>query len=108
MARALYPEVVANNTDSAFPLLVIRILPQGLQGLVLASMLAALMSSLASVFNSSSTIMTVDCYQKLVPNATQEELLMIGRVAGMVGLRTRYASPREIDVACSSYVCSLC
>ncbi|HEY7510221.1 MAG TPA: sodium:solute symporter [Vicinamibacteria bacterium] len=88
IARALYPEEMAADSNAAFPLLVVRLMPLGLVGLMIASMLAALMSSLASVFNSSSTIFTMDFYRKVRPSASERELVNVGRVATliMVGL----------------------
>ncbi|MEL6251210.1 MAG: sodium:solute symporter [Bacteroidota bacterium] len=70
-----------DSPDQAFPALLSHVLPSGLRGLVAAGLLAALMSSLASVFNSCSTLFTVDIYQKLNPNKSEVELLRIGRVA---------------------------
>ena len=59
--------------------LVLHILPQGLVGLMLAVMVAALMSSLSSAFNSSSTIFTMDIYRVIRPKASNKELLIVGR-----------------------------
>ena len=56
-------------------------MPAGLKGLVAAGLLAALMSSLASIFNSCSTLFTVDIYKKLYPQAPEKKLVNIGRVA---------------------------
>jgi len=56
-------------------------MPAGLQGVLIAAMLAALMSSLASVFNSSSTIFTMDFYKKFKPDASERELVTVGRLA---------------------------
>lgn len=76
------PEVfVVERADRAFPMLVKTLLPVGLKGLVAGGLMAALMSSLATVFNSSSTIFTIDIYKKLHPNKTEKELLNIGKVA---------------------------
>lgn len=70
--------------DQAFPALLGAVLPAGLRGLVAAGLLAALMSSLASVFNSCSTLFTLDIYKKLNPNKQEEELLRIGRIATFI------------------------
>ncbi|MBJ6368918.1 sodium:solute symporter [Snuella sedimenti] len=70
-----------DKADRAFPMLVKTLLPIGLKGLVAGGLMAALMSSLASVFNSCSTIFTIDIYKKLKPNKTEKELLNIGKVA---------------------------
>jgi solute:Na+ symporter, SSS family len=67
--------------QAAFPLMVQHVLPSGLRGLVVAGLLAALMSSLAGVFNASSTLFTMDFYRKLHPRASQAQLVWIGRVA---------------------------
>ena len=69
----------ALNGDAVFPTLVQSLLPAGFRGLVVAGMIAALMSSLASLFNSVSTLFTVDVYQKLRPETTQRRLVTIGR-----------------------------
>ena len=65
--------------DTVFPTLVQSLLPAGFRGLVVAGMIAALMSSLASLFNSVSTLFTVDVYQKLKPDTPQKKLVGIGR-----------------------------
>src|SRR5512140_3380237 len=79
VAAALYADVRGGAADAAYPSLVTRLLPAGFKGLVLAGMLAALMSSLASAFNSCSTLLTWDVYRKLRPQATETELVTFGR-----------------------------
>jgi SSS family solute:Na+ symporter len=69
------------SSDGAFAALLMNKMPAGLKGLVAAGLLAALMSSLASVFNSCSTLFTVDVYKKLYPNTEEKRLVNIGRVA---------------------------
>jgi len=83
VAQVLYKEV-QNEPNTAYPTLVKNMLPHGLIGILVASMLAALMSSLASVFNSSSTIFTIDCYKKIRPQASPRELVVSGRIAAIV------------------------
>jgi len=73
--------LVYEKSDEVFPALVQYLLPVGLRGLVAAGLMAALMSSLASVFNSSSTLFTVDIFKKLYPNSSEKQLLRIGRWA---------------------------
>lgn len=68
-------------SQAAFPLMVEYLLPPGLRGLVVAGLLSALMGSLAGVFNACSTLFTVDIYQKIRPNASQAELVHMGRLA---------------------------
>lgn len=84
IAAALYADVRGGQADSAYPILVTRLLPIGFKGLVLAGMLAALMSSLASAFNSCSTLLTWDVYRKWRPNASEARLVFIGRVTTVI------------------------
>ena len=72
------------ETDLAFPALVQALLPVGLRGLVVGGLLAALMSSLSSMFNSCSTLFTVDIYEKIHPTASELTLVRVGRVATAV------------------------
>jgi SSS family solute:Na+ symporter len=73
-----------DECQKAFPLLVATVLPAGIRGIVVAGLLAALMSSLAGVFNASATLFTMDFYDKLRPGATQGQLVWIGRIATTV------------------------
>lgn len=73
--------VVPAAAQASFPLLVQSVMPAGLRGVVVAGLLAALMSSLAGAFNASSTLFTLDLYQKLRPRASQAQLVWVGRVA---------------------------
>jgi SSS family solute:Na+ symporter len=70
--------------QGAFPLMVQHLLPPGLRGIVVAGLLSALMGSLAGVFNACSTLFTVDIYEKLRPQASQGELVRMGRIATAV------------------------
>jgi SSS family solute:Na+ symporter len=74
-------ELIRDNAQQAFPLLVAHVLPVGVRGIVVAGLLAALMSSLAGVFNASSTLFTMDFYSKFRPKATQDQLVWVGRWA---------------------------
>lgn len=72
---------IPEQCQAAFPLMVKHVLPTGIRGLVVAGLLAALMSSLAGVFNASSTLFTMDLYQKFRPRASQHQLVWMGRAA---------------------------
>lgn len=72
------------NTDEAFPTMVKALLPVGLRGLIAGGLLAALMSSLASVFNSCSTLFTIDIYKKLKPESSEKKLVFVGRIATVI------------------------
>lgn len=73
--------VIPQAAQAAFPLMVKHLLPAGLRGIVVAGLLAALMSSMAGAFNASSTLFTMDLYQKFRPQASQHRLVWVGRVA---------------------------
>jgi solute:Na+ symporter, SSS family len=74
-------QVVPGVAQAAFPLMVTQVLPAGVRGMVVAGLLAALMSSLAGTFNASSTLFTIDFYQRLKPQSSQHQLVWIGRWA---------------------------
>jgi SSS family solute:Na+ symporter len=94
IAFALYPQLFhivngsVTNGDIAFPTAVVNLLPTGLVGLMIAALLAALMGAMSSVFNSASTMVTLDFYKKLRPQANESQLVTFGRIAtgGMVVL----------------------
>lgn len=78
IAHAMNPAI---KGDEAYPWLVNTILPVGVKGIVMASLLAALMSSLASCFNSASTLFTIDFYKKKYPDVTDEKMIRVGKYA---------------------------
>lgn len=95
VSRALYPDDVAcvlpeeclracgsrsSCFNSAYPRLVVGIMPTGLKGVMLAVMLAALMSDLTSIFNSASAMFTLDLWCRLRPSARTRELLVVGKL----------------------------
>jgi solute:Na+ symporter, SSS family len=80
IAFALFPEQV-KKPDFAYPTLVLNLLPVGLVGLVMAALLAAVMGAMSSVFNSASTLATLDFYKKIRPQASERQLVNFGRVA---------------------------
>ncbi|KAJ0050565.1 hypothetical protein NL108_004840 [Boleophthalmus pectinirostris] len=99
ISRALYPDSVGcvdpeecvrvcgaevGCSNIAYPKLVIELMPSGLKGLMIAVMMAALMSSLTSIFNSSSTLFTMDIWKKHRPAASEKELLLVGRIVTVI------------------------
>ncbi len=80
-ALAKSGQLELNTSDQAFPTLVKALLPVGLRGLVAGGLIAALMSSLSSVFNSCSTLFTMDIYKKMKPSAPEKTLVLVGRIA---------------------------
>lgn len=87
IAFGLFPQMFpvingkVTNGDTAYPLMIVNLLPAGLVGLMIAALLAALMGAMSSVFNSASTMVTLDFYRKLRPGANEAQLVMFGRIA---------------------------
>ncbi len=73
-----------DNPDQALPAMITGFLPIGLKGLAISGLLAALMSSLSSAFNSSSTLITFDFYKQWKPQASEKELVLVGQLATLV------------------------
>jgi len=69
------------NGDIAYPTLIVNLLPSGLVGMMIAALLAALMGAMSAVFNSASTLVTLDFYKKYRPNASERSLVNFGRIA---------------------------
>uniref|UniRef100_UPI00358FA937 sodium/mannose cotransporter SLC5A10-like isoform X2 n=1 Tax=Myxine glutinosa TaxID=7769 RepID=UPI00358FA937 len=99
ISRVLYPDSVAcvdpeecrkvcdtevGCSNIAYPKLVIELMPDGLRGLMIAVMMAALMSSLTSIFNSSSALFTMDIWKKIRRQPTERELLLVGRIVTVI------------------------
>ncbi|KAM9475768.1 sodium/glucose cotransporter 4 [Clarias gariepinus] len=95
ISRALYPDEVGcvdpeecfkicgatvGCSNIAYPKLVVELMPVGMRGLMIAVMMAALMSSLTSIFNSSSTLFTMDIWLRIRRQASERELMVVGRV----------------------------
>ncbi|TYZ66356.1 hypothetical protein PybrP1_006953 [[Pythium] brassicae (nom. inval.)] len=85
VAAILYDmSVPENKTDAAYPILLTNLMPHGVIGLMVASIITAMMSSLASVFAAGSSVITNDIYLQLRPNASHEQLIWVGRVSTVV------------------------
>jgi SSS family solute:Na+ symporter len=83
-ALAQSGQLQLDRADQALPALTVQLLPAGLRGVVVAGMLAALMSSLSAVFNSSATLVTMDLYKHWRPEATSRQLVVTGQMATVV------------------------
>ena len=83
-ALAKNGQLTLSSSDQALPAMMAQLLPAGIKGLAVAGLLAALMSSLASVFNSCSTLFTVDIYKKLQPHRSEKHLVRVGRIATLI------------------------
>lgn len=81
-ARLLYPEL--DNADMVFPTLIFDLLPDGIRGIILIAMVAAIMSSIDSTLNAVSTLVTMDFVKKFRPHTSNERLVWVGRVTTVV------------------------
>ena len=95
MARVLYPNIEKANL--VFPLMMFDLLPKGFLGLVLAGLIAAMMSSIDSALNSASTLVTMDFVKKLHPLTTSVQLMWIGRAVTFVFMLAAAAWAPQID-----------
>lgn len=85
MASNLYAAEIAQKSDAAYPILIKNLVGPGLRGFIFAAIAGAIISTLASILNSSSTIATIDVYKRLLrPNATDKEIVRLGRVLTLV------------------------
>lgn len=83
-ALAQSGQLTLSLPDQALPVLISVLMPVGLRGLIIAGLLAALMSSLSSVFNSCSTLITWDIYKKIHPGASEKRLVTVGQIATLI------------------------
>jgi SSS family solute:Na+ symporter len=83
-ALAQTGHIQLDRADQALPALTAQLLPTGLRGLAVAGLLAALMSSLSSVFNSSATLVTMDLYKHWRPQASERQLVVTGQVTTVI------------------------
>jgi len=74
------------NTDQVYPRLIVKLLPVGLIGLILAAMISALTSTLSATLSSVSTLFTMDFYQRWDKNADSQKLVKVGRITFLVVL----------------------
>lgn len=95
ISRVLFPDIIGcigaeecfkacgnrnGCSNSAYPLLIMKLMPTGFKGLMISCMLAALMSDLTSIFNSASTLFTCDIYKQIRKKASNKELMISGRL----------------------------
>ena len=83
-ALAKSGKLAMEESDQALPALVSTLLPMGIRGIVVAGLLAALMSSLSSVFNSCSTLITWDIYKEFNPGASEKKLVLVGQISTLI------------------------
>lgn len=79
----LFKDVIGTDANQTFPILIERLLPIGLRGIVAAALLAALMSVIAAALNSSATLVSVDIVKRMRPSTTDKQQVLIGRIAAV-------------------------
>ena len=103
IAFALFPEQV-KKPDFAYPTLILNLLPTGLVGLVMAALLAAVMGAMSSVFNSASTLVTLDFYKKIRPQASEKQLVNFGRIATGFMVLLGFAAGSALFISSQLYI----
>ncbi|WP_460540862.1 sodium:solute symporter family transporter [Echinicola sediminis] len=86
LAFALFREQIGADSKSVLPVMILNLLPVGLKGLMIAALLAAVMSSVAAALNSCSTLIVFDVFEKLRPGLSDKSKVRIGRITGVVVL----------------------
>ena len=84
MAYVLFQDKIADNPNSALPVLIDELIPVGLKGLIAAGLLAALMSTIAGALNSTATLVSIDIVQKIRPDTADKTLVLVGRITACV------------------------
>lgn len=74
------------NTNEVYPRLIMKLMPVGMMGLILAAMVSALTSALSATLNSVSTLFTMDFYRKMNPKADSQKLVRVGQITSFVVL----------------------
>ena len=80
----LFRDIIGTNANQAFPVMINKLLPVGLKGIVAAAMLAALMSTIAAALNSSATLVAIDIVKRLNPETTDKKQIKVGRIAAVI------------------------
>jgi SSS family solute:Na+ symporter len=85
MASNLFAEELATKSDAAYPTLIKNLVGPGLRGFIFAAITGAIVSTLGSLLNSSSTIASIDIYQRMInPQASQQTMVRLGRILTVV------------------------
>ena len=84
IAYVLFKDIIGTNANQALPVMITQLLPTGLKGLMAATLLAALMSTIAAALNSCGTLVVVDIVKRVRPQTTDEAQVQIGRISAVV------------------------
>ncbi|MCA9022955.1 MAG: sodium:glucose symporter, partial [Planctomycetaceae bacterium] len=84
LAYVLFHDQIGDNPNSALPVLISNLIPEGLKGMIAAGLLAALMSTIAGALNSTATLISIDVVKKLKPETSDARLVVVGRITAVV------------------------
>jgi SSS family solute:Na+ symporter len=84
IAYLLFRDVVGDDADATLSVLILELLPRGMQGLVLAGVLAAMMSTVAGALNSTATLVSIDIVKRLRPGTADRTLVRVGQATAVV------------------------
>jgi len=84
LAYVLFKDIIGADANQTLPVMIDLLLPTGLKGLMAATLLAALMSTIAAALNSSATLVAVDIVKRLRPSTTDRQQIKYGRIAAVV------------------------
>jgi SSS family solute:Na+ symporter len=84
IAYVLFKDTIGTDANQALPVMIDKLLPTGLKGIMAATLLAALMSTIAAALNSSATLVAVDIVKRFKPSTSDKQQIKIGRIAAVV------------------------
>lgn len=84
IAYVLFKDVIGSNANQALPVMITHLLPAGLKGIMAATLLAALMSTIAAALNSCGTLVAVDIMKRIRPKTSDAEQVRIGRISAVI------------------------
>ena len=84
IAYVMFRDIIGTEANQALPVMIDKLLPTGLKGIMAATLLAALMSTIAAALNSSATLVAVDIVKRIKPSTTDNQQIKYGRIAAVV------------------------
>lgn len=84
LGYVMFKDIIQDNSNETLPVMITQLLPVGIKGILAASLIAAIMSTVSAALNSSGTIIAVDVFKRLKPNLPDNKLVLIGRISTVV------------------------
>ncbi|MFC2080583.1 sodium:solute symporter [Bacteroidota bacterium] len=104
IAYVLFRDIIGTDANQTLPVLIDQLLPTGLKGIMAATLLAALMSTIAAALNSSATLVAVDIIKRIKPATTDNQQIKYGRIAALVVMILAMAWSTQGDKFSSIFV----